>query len=444
MHKSYKLIDINKRNLNSIPELTGVYIFWSGLKIPLYVGKSINLKSRVNSYFLVGVIGKTKKMINEARFFSYIEVPSELEALLLEAKLVRNFNPYFNIELKDDKHPLYIKITGDDYPRVITVRKDETGGTTYGPFPSSTSVISVLKMIRRVIPYSDHKLGRRPCLYSQIGLCNPCPSAIVQNKGAEAKIALTKKYLQNIKMIKKLLDGNIGKLKRDLGKVMTRLSSEDKYEEAIAVRAQIARLNYITQPIKDVSQYLDNPNLFSDIKEEEMASLQKILLENGQNTKSLKRIECYDVAHIAGTNPAASMVTFIDGIHEKKYYRHFKIRQAEGNNDISSLTEVAERRVKHFDDWGKPDLVVVDGGKGQVSAFFSIFEAFGIPVVGLAKREETLVIPSVNGNLKFKLIKLKIGAALNLMQSIRNEAHRFARRYHHRLVEKVLIPDKLN
>jgi excinuclease ABC subunit C len=127
------------------------------------------------------------------------------------------------------------------------------------------------------------------------------------------------------------------------------------------------------------------------------------------------------------------MVTFINGDPEKKLYRHFKIYQQKGNDDISSLKEVAKRRKKHLKDWGKPDLIIVDGGKGQVAAFKQIFQDTGIPVIGLAKKEETLVIPS---DSSYILVKLKRGPEKNLVQRLRNEAHRFARRYHHYLIRK--------
>ena len=155
-----------------------------------------------------------------------------------------------------------------------------------------------------------------------------------------------------------------------------------------------------------------------------MSELKKLLHFYHLPFTKLNRIECFDVAHLSGTNPTASMVTFINGEPAKEYYRHFKIKKAKGGNDYDSMREVATRRAIHFDDWGKPDLIIVDGGKGQISAF-----KINVPVVGIAKNPDRLII----GGNKIKLT----GAALNLVSHIRDEAHRFARRYHHHLISKV-------
>ena len=151
----------------------------------------------------------------------------------------------------------------------------------------------------------------------------------------------------------------------------------------------------------------------------------------------IRRIECYDVAHLQGSEPTASMVTFVDGEPEKNLYRQFKIRQKKGNDDVASLKEVAQRRLKHLSDWGVPDLIIVDGGKGQVGVFHEIFQEHNIPVVGLAKRFESVVIPRED---EFIVRKVPKGNALNLVKRLRDEAHRFARRYHHKLLTKMLIP----
>src|SRR4030042_1886186 len=175
-----KIISFNKKDFKRIPENPGVYIFFGKDNRKLYVGKSKNLKSRIRSYFLSNLLPKTKSMINEASFLSYINVTSELEALLLEAKLVKKYKPFYNIALKDDKNPLYIKIVNEEYPRIITVRKPELYKSIayYGPFPDTGSVYSVLKMLRKIFPFSQHKLGKKTCLYKQMGLCDPCPNEI--------------------------------------------------------------------------------------------------------------------------------------------------------------------------------------------------------------------------------------------------------------------------
>lgn len=420
-----------KRNL---PENPGVYIFWQKTT-PLYIGKAKNLKNRVQSYFSGELSSKTSRMVSEADSLTYIKVDSELESLLLEASLIRKNQPKYNSASKDDKHPLYIKITKEKYPRIITARKIEEKDSLafFGPFPSSGNVYSVLKMLRRIFPFSDHKVGKRPCLYSHIGLCNPCPNEIEKEKNEEIKKSLRGRYLRNIRMVKKVLSRRIDTVKRELEKNMRTLSEREKFEEALVLREQLERLDYITQPIIPAEYFLENPNLTEDLRKQELNNL-KIILKNCKlKIVNLHRIECYDVAHLAGSSPAASMVTFINGELDKSYYRHFRIRKHNERDDLKSLREVARRRTKYFASWGKPNLIVVDGGKTQVNVFNSIFEKHYIPVIGIAKRFETLIFP------KGAEFRLKRSPALNLIQRMRDEAHRFARRYHHKLIRKVLL-----
>lgn len=380
-------------------------------------------------------------MISDAQELSFIQVGSELEALLLEARLIRSYMPKYNIISKDDKHPLYIQITKEKYPRVITVRKidleSEPSLANYGPFPSSKNVRSVLKMIRRIFPYSDHKLGKRPCLYSHIGLCDPCPNEIVQST---QYLVLRKKYLKNIRSIKSILDGHIDEVKKNLEKEMEKASKKQDYELAGQIRDQIERIEYITRPQMPTEFYMQNPNLYEDLRNKELIELRRLLLDSRfKIPDSLHRIECYDIAHLAGTNATASMVTFIDGEADKSFYRHFRIRQKKGNSDIDSMREVIKRRLSHLSDptspsglrgagWGKPDLIIVDGGVAQVSAFTSILYSnkVSILVVGIAKHPDRLIV----GEQKIKLE----GNVLHLVSRMRDEAHRFARRYHHKLV----------
>ncbi len=433
-------IPIKKAAFRLLPQEPGVYIFWKK-KAAIYIGKAVDLKARLSSYLAVSLSPKTKKMLEEAESVSIIKVRTELESLLLEAYLVHKNQPRYNFALKDDKHPLYIKITKEKYPRVITARKIEEKDANlafYGPFSSSESVRGVLKMLRRVFPYSDHKLGKRGCIYSQIGLCNPCPNEIEKEKNLHLRNSLRRQYLRNINYIKGVLAGNIEKVKNELTKTMNRLAKEEKFEEAKIILEQITRLNYITQPRIPTNYFLENPNFIEDIHKIETHSLRKILLNWLNIGQKLSRIECFDVAHLAGSFPTASMVTFINGEPEKSYYRHFKIRQTKTNSDIDSIGEVAKRRIKYLSDWGKPDLIIVDGGAAQVGAFTEVFKNEKIPVLGLAKRLETLVIPS--DKLKTKYVQVRIhGPALNLLQRLRDEAHRFARRYHHSLIRKSLL-----
>src|SRR4030042_3185030 len=435
--KKYKY---SKNILIHVPEEPGVYIFFSK-NDPLYVSKSVNLKSRIKSYKSERLLGKTSKMISLTRTFSYIVVSSEIEALLLEAKLVNILQTPFNIQLKDDKHPLYIRITNNKYPLVITARKinqKEESLAFFGPFPSSSSVKKTLFLIRTIFPYSQHLPGKRPCIYSQMGLCNPCPTYIENISNNKKKSFERKRYLHNISLIKSFLNGNISKIKVSLRKEMNKFAKLELFEEANKIKSKLIAIEYITTPKSKISQYIENPNFSEDLKREEIQNLRHIL-SAFIPLNNLSRIECFDVAHISGSFPTASMITFINGGPEKTLYRHFKIRQKRSNDDLSSLSEVAKRRKQHLSDWSRPDLIIVDGGKGQVNVFLKEFYGTNIPIIGISKKTETLVIPHLlTKNRSFTLIKLK-GPSLNLITRIRDEAHRFARKLHHNLIRKELF-----
>ena len=351
---------------------------------------------------------KTKSMIKEASDISYIQVTSELEALLLEAKLIKIIQPKYNIIAKDDKHALYIKITNDEYPTIKPVRSNGD----FGPFPSSSKVYSVLRTLRHIFPYADHKLGKKACIYSQIGICNPCPNTIT-TKDEKSR------YHKNINNIKKILNGDIVKVIKSLEKEMNLLSKSEKYEKAEIVRNQVESLKYITQKRISESEFLENPNLSEDIKNNELNALRNLL-----NINNVSRIECYDVSHISGYFATASMVTFINGEAEKSLYRRFKIINSK-NNDVEIMSEIAFRREKNMAKWGIPDLIFVDGGEAQAKVFRNIFNKYHIPVVAITKGKELTDFPNHQ--------------ALNLVTRIRDESHRFAKIYHHLLFKKNLI-----
>lgn len=429
-----------------LPENPGVYIYSAQGKV-IYVGKAINLKKRVSSYFRLNLEPKTKKMIEDATDISYIKVTNELEALLLEAKLIKFYLPKYNIVAKDDKHPLYIQITKEDFPRILTVRKTDLiknkSLAVFGPFPSSKNVKSVLKIIRRIFPYSDHKLGKRGCLYSQIGFCNPCPNEIINLENEIIRNKMMKLYKKNIRHIKSILEGRADTVIKNLEKEMKAFSSDEKYEEASEIHDKVRKLEYIISQESKIESYIENPNLFEDIRNKELKELKEILISNSVFISHLTRIECFDVAHLQGKSATASMVTFSDGVPDKAFYRHFKIIQKKGQDDYESMREIAGRRKKHLDDWGRPDLIIVDGGKGQLSIFLKEYKNEKIPVIGIAKKFETLVIPLEGPEgIKIKEFRLPKGAALNLVQRIRDEAHRFARTYHHKLFSRSLFEIK--
>lgn len=429
-----------RKVIKESPHLAGIYTFYGQKGSPIYIGKAKDLNSRLTSYLSQKVGPKTHLMLSQAIKLKYLAVASELEALILEAYQIRKYQPKYNSQSKDDKSPIYIIFTKEAYPRIFIVRKTSILenvykglkiGVSFGPFSSARVARDVLKLLRRVFPFCQQKVGKRPCIYSQIGLCSPCPSQIENALDTTKRRVMRLKYLGNIKNLKRMLSGKSFTVRRELEVLMNSYSKQEKYEEAAAVLKQITKFDEITAPTTSTEGYLENPNLLSDIRENELTSLRNFLLPNLPGIKRLNRIECYDVAHLAGTFPTSSMVTFIGGESAKGYYRHFRIRKDSSKDDYAMISETIARRVKHLSDWGRPDLVIVDGGKGQVTSAIAILEKEGIPVIGLAKRFEIVVVRKGD---RFIEEKVPLGASLNLLQRIRNEAHRFARRYHHKLV----------
>lgn len=373
-------------------------------------------------------------MVSTADKITFIKVTSELESLLLESFLIKKYKPKYNILLKDDKHALYIVITKEKFPRVLAVRKlyaiPYTLYASFGPFPNSTNVKMILKLIRRVFPYSDHKIEKKPCLYSHLGLCNPCPNEIVQST---EYLVLRKKYMENIRNIKLVLSRKFNIVRKNLEKEMNLLSNREKYEQAKEIREKISALDYITQKKLNGEDFIKNPNLTEDLRSLEIENLKAVLNENCKlQIENLNRIECFDIAHLTGSSATASMVVAIDGEMEHEYYRHFRIRQTNSQSDYDSMREIAQRRIKHLKDWGRPNLIIVDGGLGQVKIFNEEFQKLNISVVGIAKNPDRLVFPDGTK------VSLKV-PNLQLVSRIRDEAHRFARRYHHKLISKNLI-----
>lgn len=422
---------ISKKEFLKLPTDSGVYIF-KHKKLPIYIGKAVNLKNRLNSYLQLNLLPKTKKMMSIADNVDVIVVNSEIESLLLEAELIKKYKPKYNTVLKDDKNPLYIVITNEEFPRVLAVRKllavKYHLSAVYGPFPSSSEVRKILKIIRRIIPYSDHKLGKKPCLYSHIGLCNPCPSQILNSESQIVNQYLKSNYKNNIKKIKQILSRKFNFVRNQFVKDMNLLSKQSKFEQALKIRDKIKTLDYITQAKSDIKWYLEDPNLIEDIRNEELEELKKIISTYYTlEVNGLNRIECFDIAHLSGIHPTASMVVFEKGYPLKSAYRHFKINQKKSQSDYDSISEVIKRRIKRIDSWGKPDLIIVDGGLGQVRIASNQLNEYGIPVIGIAKNPDRLIFPDGK----------KIKSTKNVNR-IRDEAHRFARRLHHKLISKNL------
>ena len=412
-----------------MPKNSGAYIFLDNENRVLYVGKARNLKDRASSYFRSPkhLEPKTKALVERIRKIKYIEVQSEIESFLLEASLIKKYSPKYNTRLTDGKAYPFVRITKKDrYPKVLVARRsDDKDSIYFGPYPSSKDLYTVLKLIRKIFPYqSVINHPKRVCLYNHLGLC-PCPYVFDSQDSY-------KEYRKNIRHITQFLDGKTKSITLELEKERESFSERENYEEAEKAQRKINAILRITSPAINPFRYEVNPNLIEDIYAKETESLKQILKENGVGIKRLERIECYDISNISGKFATGSMVVFTRGQRDSSSYRRFRIKNPPIviPNDFEMIKEVLRRRFKN--DWPHPDLIVVDGGKGQVSSAKKILLEYElkIPLIGLAKRQETIITED------FKEIKFSKIPAFNLLKKIRDEAHRFAITYHKKLRDK--------
>ncbi|OGH06091.1 MAG: hypothetical protein A2W22_04215 [Candidatus Levybacteria bacterium RBG_16_35_11] len=412
-----------------MPEDPGVYLFQDRESKVIYVGKARNLKKRVRSYFIQKNLGiKTSLLVSQIKKIKTVIVNSEIESLLLEANFIKKYQPKFNIKLTDGKSYPLIRITiKEKFPKILTARRMENNKSIYfGPYPNAGAMKMVLKTIRRIFPYESVKNHpKKTCLYYHIGLC-PCCEALGDGE-----------YRKNIRRIIKFLNGQTKNVILDLEKERNLESKEENYEKASLIQKRIEAIKYVTSPVYKPQEYEFNVNLISDIRERERVLLQKTLNDYGIPIEKLERIECFDVSNIHGNLVTGSMVVFENGEPQKSGYRRFRVRsEVKGKpNDVLAMEEIIKRRLK-YKEWQKPDLIIVDGGKGQVSAAMKVLkeENIDISVIGLAKREETIITPSLR---ELKLPRNNPG--LYLIMRIRDEAHRFAITYHRKLRSKALF-----
>lgn len=460
---------MEKPDLSHLPNRPGVYLHKNSKGEIIYVGKAINLKSRVNQYWQKSshlTSPKTAVLASESVKVDYLETPSEIDALFLESELIKRYQPKFNIELKDDKSATYVRIPyNDPIPAISFTRAPKGDGATYvGPFYAAGPVYSAMKILRRALPYSTHiKLPKKPCLHYQMGLC----------PGPETEDFDLKKYRTNLKKLEQVLKGDRANIVKQTEKKMLEAAKEERFEIASRLRNQLRSLQRVGR-IK-----LKDTDVFGS--DQALAELQKLL-----GLKVIpKHIEGFDISHMSGSNVVASQVVFKNGVSAKTDYRNYKITNQQ-NNDFESMADVISRRFKdkNIEAWGTPDLILIDGGKGQLgSALLALNPPLGevtaqqsegakvrsggsplrpsgtsttgsltIPMFGLAKQFEQVIIKKDDPNFK---LDFKFAAKTNrlisdegdyyvisfskrdpirlLLERVRNEAHRFAVRYHSKL-----------
>lgn len=444
-------METTTQTLKNLPHAPGVYKYTSKSGELLYVGKAKDLKKRVSQYFQRddAVGAKTPLLVSQIAKIETIKTSSEFDAILLEARLIHDLKPKYNVVLKDDKSPLYILLTiHEQLPRILLIRRSDIPKRIYsedalfGPFQSSRLVRTMLRQLRYSIPYCTQKQRTgRSCFYTHIGLCKPCPSVIEMMSESENKQELIRIYRSNVFKLKDILSGKSLRVLKEMEQEMNTNADSQNFETAAIIRNHIEALRQMITQNYDPSVYINNTTALTDILQNELRSLQAVISKYIPDIQSLHRIECVDISNTQGTNATGSLVVLTDGIIDTSQYRKFRIQHKNSPNDFAMMQEVITRRFNH-PEWPKPNLLIVDGGKGQVTAAqaaipSAIEGSLSIPVIGIAKREEELIIP-VNND--WKVVRIPFSdPALHLVQRIRDEAHRFAITYHRLLRRKSFV-----
>lgn len=416
-------------DLNNLPSSPGVYIYRNKNDEIIYVGKAINLKKRVTQYFhRDDALGpKTKTLVSQIDSIETRVVGSEIEALILESSLIKKYLPKYNSLMRDDRSYIYIVVTHGTLPIIHSIHKSglPPNADVFGPFPSGSDVKSLLKTIRHIFPYYTKKHSKIECLYCHLHLCpGPNTSPVL--------------YKKNINKIKKILNGKFSLLRRQLVAEMNIYSKLQKYEQSLLIKKQIDSLDYVVNGWRNLNNLFADINLDDNISSRAIQELQTTLSPY-LSLKKLRRIECYDISQFGTKYFVGSMTVAIDGKLDHSLYRQFKINTKYTADDQFMIREIVYRRLQH-PEWGKPDLIVVDGGKPQVSSL-SLLKSekliSDISFIGLAKKFETIVIKKDDKFLEINLPENS--SALNLLKNLRNEAHRFANRYRKKLMVNNII-----
>jgi excinuclease ABC subunit C len=427
--------------VREFPQTPGVYLMKNASGVVIYVGKASNLRSRAGSYFLKAAADdrRTADLVREIADIDFLEADSEVDALLVESRLIKDVQPKYNQDLKDDKTFPYLEITTrEDFPRVEFTREPNQRGTKlYGPFAGAGSLRGAIQVLQKIFKFrtcgldieeGDEKWRWfRPCLLASIDQCTaPCNLRISKEE-----------YRRDIARLRMFLEGNKKRLLAEMREEMAAAARELKFEKAARLRDEIQALETL-----DRRGELDThvqPEVFYIDPKKGLAGLKKVL----RLAEAPRTIEGVDIAHLGGGETVASLVQFIDGLPFKPGYKRFKIRGVEGIDDFASIHEVVARRFKRLEDQGQvfPDLLLIDGGKGQLNAGLAAFRELGMTpptVISLAKREEEVFVAGADEPLRLS----RHSYALRLLQYVRDEAHRFAQHYHHILRRRSTLGDK--
>ncbi len=426
--------------VKNFPTTPGVYLMKDAQGVVIYIGKAKNLRSRASSYFLKAAAQdhRTAELVKHIADIDYIPTDSEVDALLMEARLVKDSQPRFNKELKDDKSFPYLQIrVREEFPRVEYTRKPRQRGVRlYGPFTSARGLRLAIQVLQRIFQFRTCQLDIksteerwrwfRPCLLHNIRQCTaPCNFRVSREE-----------YRKQIRALCWVLEGKKDRLIRRMRREMREAAEALQFERAAQLRDDIEALRKLE--MRGPNDPDLQPHVFHINPRKGLLGLKRVL-----GLPHLPRvIEGVDIAHFQGADTVASLVTFIDGTPFKPGYRRFKMKSIGGVDDFASIREVVFRRFRRLRDEESvfPDILLIDGGKGQLNAALEALRLLDIEpptLISLAKREEEIYRPGDAEPIRLS----RHASALRLLQSVRDEAHRFAQHYHHLLQRKKIRGD---
>jgi len=446
-----------KDRISRLPKAPGVYVFLARRSLGeggkqrrefLYIGKAANLRERVKNHFQQPTF-RDRFLLNQVKQLGYIKTDSEIEALILEANLIKKYQPKYNVVWRDDKNYFFVAKTEEDFPRIFwthqTKLKPKTSGTRgagvkpnyVGPFVDGKALKQTLKILRKIFPFrSCSKIPNRSCLWYHLNRC-PAPCLLKSKIVKEIPInslKLKKISQRNAKNLIKILKEGKNPVLKELKKEMKILAKIQDFEEAAKIRDQIKALERIMEHTK----IFETSDVDVRRQHENWRKIQRILQKMLKTKKTISRMEAYDISNIQGQQATGAMVTFINGQPNKNFYRKFRIKITGKPNDIAMIKEILSRRFKHLE-WGLPDLILIDGGKAQLNATLqccSTCHVEQIKILAIAKRENELFIEGEKSPVLLKKLPREI---FNLILQLRDEAHRFAISYHRKLRMKSLV-----
>lgn len=431
--------------IRTFPRSPGVYLMKDDRGRVIYVGKAVSLRQRVAQYFQpsADLGAKKEQMVAEVADIEFLPAESEVDALLQEARLIKDTHPRYNARLTDDKTFPYLELTvREDFPGVYYTRTPAAKGTKlYGPFTNAAGLRSAIGELQRIFRFRtctldirEDDLNRRyfrPCILHSIKRCTaPCAGHISRED-----------YRMGIARLRRFLEGRRTQVVRDLTREMKYLARQLKFEDAARVRDQLRAIEALGQR-GELREHLQ-PEVFAPTFDP--AEGMRALTEALQAPQPVRTIEGVDIANLGGSEAVGAIVTFVDGRPFKPGYRRFRIRDVQGPHDVGMIREVVFRRFRRLADElsVRPDLVLIDGGPGQLHAAAQAIAAAGgaVPhLVSLAKREEEVYVLGRAESEPLRLPRTHPG--LKVLQAVRDEAHRFAQHYHHLLRRKAVFGEK--